>query len=715
MLERLRQLAAPTPDNTTPDRSTPTPILNEVARLLGRARLRAAAKRLHSKIHAAINKRCELFEKDPGAVLRNLKRGPLVSNKRVDRVLYTDADGTTVLENEAEAVQPRVRAHFEAWFGPRDARLAAAPEYIRDEYQPQPHISAAWFAGLMDPIEANELENALRRLPRRKAPGLSGLINELWTHAEWKCSAVLRLLLNECLRHEDIPAPWKQSVIMPIPKTAEFTGNLDQLRPIALLESTRKVLSTILTRRLQGAIEQHQVLRGLNLGFRANRQAADLAFAIQGLCEASRTAGKALELLSLDVRRAYDSVSLTTLQHSLRRIRVPEAYIRMLTNIHTSRATQILTAHGLTQPYAPATGLEQGEINAPILWNVVYDPLLCLLERSGKGVRLGGLVQDTPAMRKIHPELRGKLDNTVVFGGAYADDLTLTASSRADLQALADICNDWFEAHDIEINAAKSVHLSHDPATNRPTPGAPIQLGKSASRAPVLRMQPPKQPLRVLGMYTVPNGDHEPIGQMCKDQTILQAKRLRSRAMTDKMALFVVRAAMMPALTYKMQGHAFTRQEIDQIARPLLQALKHACGLPISFPSSFLHHRLAGKVPWLETVHTGEQLDTPGAGHERANAARRDRPDPHRRHRAQDALPGTHARDPLAHLPGAPDADRRQETAAAHPRPGDSSPRTRRDHRHARTHAAVDSQPTRSPRHRSGCSTSSTAQWPAWT
>ena len=147
------------------------------------------------------------------------------------------------------------------------------------------------------------------------------------------------------------------------------------------------------------------MLRGLNLGFRANRQAADLAFAIQGLCEASRLAEKPIELLSLDVRRAYDSVSLTTLQHSLRRIRVPEGYIRLLSNIHSGRSAQILTAFGLTQPFQPATGLDQGEINAPTLWLIVYDPLLCLLEKSGKGVDWTELVELTPALEKIHPSL----------------------------------------------------------------------------------------------------------------------------------------------------------------------------------------------------------------------------------------------------------------------------------------------------------------------
>jgi ribonuclease HI len=109
-------------------------------------------------------------------------------------------------------------------------------------------------------------------------------------------------------------------------------------------------------------------------------------------------------------------------------------------------------------------------------------------------------------------------------------------------------------------------------------------------------------------MYMVPDGSHSPMLQMCSDLASSQAKMLRSRAMTDKIALFVVSAVMMPALTYKMQGHAFTRNELHNIAKPLVRALKHACQLPSTFPSSFMHHRLAGKVPRLETVHTANNL-----------------------------------------------------------------------------------------------------------
>jgi Reverse transcriptase (RNA-dependent DNA polymerase) len=238
----------------------------------------------------------------------------------------------------------------------------------------------------------------------------------------------------------------------------------------------------------------------------------------------------------------------------------------------------------------------------------VYDPLLCLLGKSGKGVQLKDLVADKAALRKIHPNLRPTLDGMTVFGGAYADDITLTASNRADLQSLADICNDWFEAHGIETNPAKSIHLSYDPVSNQPTSGELIQMGKGTSRASIRRLQPLSEPLRILGMYIVPDGRHAPIYQMCKELASTQAKMLRSRAMTDKIALFVVRAVMIPALSYKMQGHAFTEKEIQQISKPLLQALKHVCSLPTTFPSSILHHRLAGKVPRLTTVHTGNNL-----------------------------------------------------------------------------------------------------------
>ena len=460
----------------------------------------------------------------------------------------------------------------------------------------------------MGPITPDELDHTLRRLPRGKAPGKSGLINELWTHAGPRCKDVLRLLLNECLRLEDIPTPWKQSVIVPIPKTPEFTGNLDQLRPIALLESSRKILSAILTRRLSKPWSSTECSRGLNLGFRANRQAADLAFAIQGLCEASHLAEKPLELLSLDVRRAYDSVSLTTLQHSLRRIRVPEGYIRMLSNIHSGRSAQILTAFGLTQPFhaCDGTGPRRDQRSRSVAHRVRSSAVPPGEERQRGPTGRAGPVHTSPGEDPpISTRRSGRHDvlRRSIRRRSHADGNEPGRSPRAGrhLQRLVRGARHRDQPSEIGAPVVR-------PEEQQAFTGSHIQLGTGATRAPVLKIQPPKEPLRILGMYIVPNGTHGPVHQMCVDLASSQAKLLRSRAMTDKIALFVVRAVMMPALTHKMQGHAFSPKEMHQIFKPIMHALKHACGLPTSFPSSLMHHRLAGNVPRLETVHTANNL-----------------------------------------------------------------------------------------------------------
>ena len=120
-------------------------MLNAIIRALRKARILAAAKRLHSKILEAIRRRCEQFLGNVGAVLRSLKRGPLVPNTQVDRALYTDDDGTTVLETEAGVVLDRVRTHFESWFGPRRRKAGSSAEYIRREHQPLTRASQNGF------------------------------------------------------------------------------------------------------------------------------------------------------------------------------------------------------------------------------------------------------------------------------------------------------------------------------------------------------------------------------------------------------------------------------------------------------------------------------------------------------------------------------------------------------------------------------------------
>ena len=56
-----------------------------------------------------------------------------------------------------------------------------------------------------------------------------------------------------------IPDFWKQRWLIPLPKTAEL-NNIEDLRPICLLENFRKLWTSILTHRIRNAWEHFDML-----------------------------------------------------------------------------------------------------------------------------------------------------------------------------------------------------------------------------------------------------------------------------------------------------------------------------------------------------------------------------------------------------------------------------------------------------------------------
>jgi hypothetical protein len=255
---------------------------------------------------------------------------------------------------------------------------------------------------------------------------------------------------------------------------------------MALLETMCKLFSSILTKRLQRVIETHGVLRGGNFGFTSGRRTKDFVHVLRATIDDSLLCRRELEVLLLDVRRAYDSVSWISLQRSLERIRVPATYIQLLRNIFDGRRSAVITTYGESREFHPACGLDQGEVNSPLLWLVFYDTLLCRLNRRGAGYTFAV----DPSCVEV-PQLR-------VACGAFADDLTLVAQSRTDLQKLTDVCASFFRLHDVAAHPGKTVHVVNRWAARKDT--LPIRLSVDESSL-VHNMLDEHAPFRLLGPW----------------------------------------------------------------------------------------------------------------------------------------------------------------------------------------------------------------------
>ncbi len=147
-------------------------------------------------------------------------------------------NGRPVVVTKREEVLRDVQDHFQNWFrNPPDvvdpaAAVSDSPVW-KSIYSPSHlDINPNIYDDLMSPITDEILNDTISQLPKKKAPGVSGIPNEFFSHTDQRFRSVLSQLLSACLLHRDIPDDWKKALIFTIPKTQSWTGDLDKLRPV---------------------------------------------------------------------------------------------------------------------------------------------------------------------------------------------------------------------------------------------------------------------------------------------------------------------------------------------------------------------------------------------------------------------------------------------------------------------------------------------------
>jgi hypothetical protein len=188
----------------------------------------------------------------------------LVLARQKERVVVNCVRGPTSVEEDPQRVLSLARDYYctlltaptrEAGGEDRETRgTRGTRERQRERIE---------LAGLAEKIRVAELARALAMTPSRKAPGPSGMIPEMLKSLPEEGVAILAGIYNQWLARGPDPEACETLIVL-IPKKAEWSGSLDDLCPISLLEPVRRVF-LILARRQCRAVAEHGLLRGLYL------------------------------------------------------------------------------------------------------------------------------------------------------------------------------------------------------------------------------------------------------------------------------------------------------------------------------------------------------------------------------------------------------------------------------------------------------------------
>ena len=266
----------------------------------------------------------------------------------------------------------------------------------------------------LDEIQEEKLQRALKRARSWSSPSPKDQI-PYW--ALKGCPAVITPLLhifNLWWSTGKIPQQWKQAVIWLVLKPAakDNPQDLSSFRPIALTSCIGKLYTSILKQRLMSFMNSNKYIDS----------ETHKAF-LEGVPGCTEHQFK-LWQATLDARRnqrnnAFGSVHQNLITYALWHYHLPGHFIRSIQSLYSGQSAVISSKEWETQPVHLAKGLFQRDPLSSAIYNVIINLYLDTLasECSHTGYRFSSLHHQMPILR-------------------YTDDTCLTASSKANCQAM---------------------------------------------------------------------------------------------------------------------------------------------------------------------------------------------------------------------------------------------------------------------------------------
>ena len=284
---------------------------------------------------------------------------------------------------------------------------------------------------LESPLTLQELEKSMSESNFSSAPGLDGISNRFIKHYWTFFQKPLLDYANHCFLTGELTDSFRGAKIRLIPKKGDCS-KIKNWRPISLLNCFYKILSRVLTNRLRKYIDKLTPIG--QKGYSENRQCQEVLISVSDCISNCNTKKIRGALLSLDISKAFDTLSHTFLNSVLVFFNFGENFRKWIRILATNRtACIILNDSKLSRNFKLERGNAQGDTISPFLFILCYQILLFKLEYD---LQIIGLIEEPPLPDHLQP-IPAQVPRNTCRVYAYADDGNILV--RMDLSSLSRI------------------------------------------------------------------------------------------------------------------------------------------------------------------------------------------------------------------------------------------------------------------------------------
>ncbi len=419
-----------------------------------------------------------------------------------------------------------------------------------DFYKNCPKLTEEQRLSLEEDLSLKELKDALSTC-KDSAPGPDGIPYSVYKRYWNIMGPVIQDAWKYSIVTEKMPPSHLESVITLLPKDGKDNRDIKNWRPITLSNCDAKIITKAISLKtskvLESIIDSSQTAyvpgQSITDNLRAN-------FFYKNYCQRKNINAA---LISLDAKKAFDSVSHEYIEETLEAYGFGPMYLKTFRTLYKGITARILVNGFFSESIKTKRGVKQGDALSCALFIICIDPLLRNINTNKQ-------------IKEIKISKKNTINKEVNFNGAaYADDISVICDTNA-IQFVFDEYQRLTSRSGLELNADKTEILILNKMEKE---RIKIEYNKKKFEIDTVNK------IKICGLYYCSNNDEEynlNVNEKIKKLSI-KIKSWTHRHLTMEGKNLIVKTFGLSQIIYNMQAYGFEKEELTTIERTIFKFL----------------------------------------------------------------------------------------------------------------------------------------------